>query len=307
MKKRFVSSILAFSVLTLFTISGCKKSAESETDYTSNFSVQTDDQTFFSAEDDAVSNEVNTVLEVDSTFAGRVENTVCHTTITHSSTSTSKILTITYNGLDCSGNRNRTGVVVLTLPKEKRWKEAGAQLSITYNNFSITRVSDTKTIVLNGTKTVTNVTGGELKNLPTLKAITHNITSSDLSITFSDGTKRSWQIVKQRVFTFNNGVVISTQGMHTDGTTNNIAEWGINRLGETFSTQIVEPVVLRQDCDFRIVSGKIAYTKLERPVTITYGLNAAGVATTCPGTGHYYYKIEWTTIKNIAHSVIHSY
>lgn len=306
MRKTLIILLMAFSAVSVFTVTGCKKSGNTEPDYTNDFTAQSEDQTFVSTEDDAISNDANALIEVDSSFAGRTENTVCDATITHSSTTTTKTLTITYNGQACNGNHTRTGVVILTLPREKRWKDAGAQLSVTYQNLKITRISDNKSITLNGTKTITNVSGGELGNLATLRTITHSITSSALSITFSDGTKRDWQISKQRVFTFNNGVVISTRGTHTDGAASNIAEWGTNRLGKQFSTQIAEPLVIRQDCDFRLVSGKII-SNLERQATITFGLNASGIATTCPGVGHYYYKIEWTGLQNEPHSVILPY
>jgi hypothetical protein len=309
MKKNVLILIMAFSAITLITVNGCKKSTASEVDYTADFTVQSEDQTFVSAEDDAVSNDANTIVEADSAFSGaRTDNGVCDAVITRSSTTATKVLTITYNGQSCAGNHVRTGVVILTLPKEKRWKDAGAQLSITYQNLKITRAGDNKSIILNGTKTITNVTGGELINLFRGGTVTHSITSSALSITFDDGTKRDWQIAKQRIFTFNNGIVISTRGTHTEGTASNISEWGTNRLGKVFSTQIAEPLVIRQDCDFRLVSGKIIYSNLQSPVTITFGLNATGAATTCPGTtGRYYYKIDWTGLLNVAHSIILPY
>jgi hypothetical protein len=309
MKKNYLILVMAFSAITLFTITGCKKSAADEADYTADFTVQSEDQTFVSAEDDAVSNDANTIIEADTAFAGgRTESSVCDASITRSSTSASKILTITYYGQNCAGKHTRTGVVILTLPKEKRWKDAGAQLSITYQNLKISRVGDNKSIILNGTKTITNVSGGELASLATLRTITHSITSSALSITFDDGAKRDWQIAKQRVFTYNNnGIVVSTRGTHIEGTASNISEWGTNRLGKVFSTRIAEPLVIRKDCDFRLVSGKIVYSNLQSPVTITFGLNAAGAATTCPGTGRYYYKIDWTGVLNVAHSIILPY
>ena len=309
MKKNFLILVMSFSAVTLIAINGCKKSAGSEADYTADFTVQSEDQTFVSAEDDAVSNDANTLVESDVEFGGgRTENTICDATITHSTTATTKVLTVTYTGQSCAGNHTRTGMVIITLPKEKRWKDAGAQLSITYQNLKITRTGDKKSIVLNGTKIITNVSGGEIGSLALLRTITHSITSSALSITFDDGTKRDWQISKQRVFTYNNGIVISTRGTHAEGTALNISEWGTNRLGKPFITQIAEPLVIRQDCDFRLVSGKIVYANLQSPVTITFGLNATGAATSCPvGTDHYYYKVDWTGLQNVAHSIILPY
>ncbi len=112
-----------------------------------------------------------------------------------------------------------------------------------------------KVSYLTVTKTYTNVSGGLLKDLATLQTITHTITGT-MSIDFDNGTTRTWNVSKQRVFTYDNGIVITTTGTYSDGTYNDIAEWGLNRLGESFKSLISEPKVIRQDCDFRLVSGQ---------------------------------------------------
>lgn len=140
MNKFFAILLTALSAITLLSINGCKKSNKTDTDYTSDFTIHAEDETFVSAEDDLVSNEVNTLVETEASFGGRADNTICDATITQSITATTRSLTITYNGQNCAGNRSRTGVVILTLPKERKWKDAGAQLSLTYQNFKITRL-----------------------------------------------------------------------------------------------------------------------------------------------------------------------
>src|SRR5690606_23393363 len=115
-------------------------------------------------------------------------------------------------------------------------------------------------ITINGTQTYTNVSGGLLINLPVLGTITHTITSSNMSVTFDNGSQRTWQVARQRVFTYNNGVVITVTGTHTDGSVIGIAEWGTNRFGRSFITAITQPLVLKQDCSFRVGSGKVVHT-----------------------------------------------
>jgi hypothetical protein len=128
-----------------------------------------------------------------------------------------------------------------------------------------------------------------------------------MSITFDDGSQRVWQIAKQRVFTYSNGIVISTTGTHTDGNTTGICEWGTNRLGNAFATQIVAPLVIRQDCMFRLTSGQVKHTKLLRSVEATFGLDITGNPTSCPGAGPYYMKIVWTNALGVSTTVILPY
>ncbi len=70
----------------------------------------------------------------------------------------------------------------------------------------------------------------------------------------------------------------------------------LNRLGESFKSLISEPKVIRQDCDFRLVSGQNTLINNLGTAVITYGLDAEGNPTGCPGSGTYYYKLVWTGV-----------
>ena len=141
---------------------------------------------------------------------------------------------------------------------------------------------------------MTNVSGGSMTQLATLNSIIHTI-SDNLSITFADNLVRTWQVSKQRVFTYNNGIVMTTTGTHNDGTNSNVAEWGTNRFGTAFESLITVPKVFRQDCDFRLVSGQNVILRSDSlNSVITFGLDATGHTTACPGSGNYYLEITWT-------------
>ncbi|MEO5996906.1 MAG: hypothetical protein ABIN89_09235 [Chitinophagaceae bacterium] len=299
-----------FSLPVIFT--ACKKSdSQVNTDNTTKVTVQTDDQSRVFEETGAISNDVNIVLEASSpSITGREVNTqalICDATVAVDTLSNPKKITITYNGTNCLGNRTRAGVVVVAIAAGVHWKNAGAAISLTYQNLKVTRLSDNKSITLNGTHTITNVSGGLLINLPNLQSITHTIASSSMSITFDDGTQRTWQVARQLVFTYNNGIVISTRGFHTDGANTGIEEWGTTRFGNIFISSITEPLVIRQDCSFRLVSGKIKHETVLATATATFGLNASGAATSCPGTGSYYFKADWTGLNGKTYTIILPY
>lgn len=294
-KKILLSLASVLFLAALFT--ACKKETGATADNTAEASIQSDDQARVSTEVDAVANDANAALETSSSFSGRFteaqSTVVCDATLVYDSVSNPRTITITYNGGNCWGSRVRTGVVTISMAQGVHWKDPGAAITITFQNLKITRVSDNKSITLNGSQTYTNVSGGLLINLPALGTITHTITSSNMSITFDDGTQRTWQVAEQRVFSFNNGVVVTTTGTHTDGSVTGIAEWGLNRFGHAFASSIVEPLVIRQDCSFRLVSGEVKHTTPAVTATVTFGLDASGLPTSCPGTGHYYFKVVW--------------
>ncbi|MBI5373709.1 MAG: hypothetical protein HZA79_16915 [Sphingobacteriales bacterium] len=311
MKPRFLSfaaAILSFSLI--FT--SCKKEGSSSgtQDFTAETSTHSDDQSRFSAEVDAVANDANLVLETTAGFTnkpGDLQSIICDATIVVDTLSNPRTITITFDSSNCLGNRIRTGVIVISMAQGVRWKNAGAVLNVSFQNYKVTRLSDNKSITINGTQTYTNVSGGLLINLPTLNTITHTISSSNMSVTFDNGSQRTWQVARQRVFTYNNGVNITITGTHTEGNTTGIAEWGTNRFGRPFVTAIAEPVVLKQDCAFRVGSGKVVHTTDSYTASATFGLDANGAPTTCPGSGHYYMKIVWTGPAGNTHTALLPY
>ena len=72
------------------------------------------------------------------------------------------ILTINFNGATCD-DRSRTGKILLTIQNYAsgvRWKHVNAVLQVDYINYKVTRTSDGKSIELNGTQLLTNISGG---------------------------------------------------------------------------------------------------------------------------------------------------
>ncbi|MCP9751667.1 hypothetical protein [Ferruginibacter sp. HRS2-29] len=301
----FLSCLLAVAVL--FT--SCKKDDTNPVADNTDLAQHSDDQSRFSQEIDAVANDANTSIDNFVAFDGFVESTmgvICDATAVLDSADGKRRITITYNGQNCSGTRTRTGVVVLSMPLASRWKDAGAVLTVDVQQLKVTRILDGKSITINGTTTITNVSGGRLRDLATLGTIKHTISSTGMSITFDNGSQRVWQIAKERVFTYNNGVVITTNGTHTDGNITGISEWGTNRFGNEFVTSISTPMVIRQDCNFRLVSGQVTHQRLLATTVVTFGLDSAGNPVSCP-SGNFYFKIVWTGTNGIVSTYILPY
>ena len=103
---------------------------------------------------------------------------------------------------------------------------------------------------------------------------------------------------RKKEFTYDNGLVISVSGMHNTEEESNVADWGTNRFGKEFTTSITSPIVLKQDCDFRVSAGTIKHKTEVFTSTATFGLDASGNATACPGSGKYYYRLEWSRNSN---------
>ncbi len=260
-------AILMIAIITIAF--SCKKNTTDSADGSTATDLQTqaDDQSQISNEDEILNDDANAALYSQPAVSGNsiitegsasiavnsvsqsttdVPPPICDATIALDSTADARTLTITYNGQSCWGNRTRSGTVVISIPKNTFWKEAGAAVTVSIQNLKITRLRDMKSITLNGTKTYTNVSGGKITDLPNLTSVTHTITGT-LTISFDNNTQRVWNVAKQRVFTYDNGLVITTTGTHSDDSNSGIAEWGTNRFGVGFASLITQPKVIQPE------------------------------------------------------------
>lgn len=286
-------SVLTLALLLTFT--ACKKDSKSE-DNSQQLTAHADDQRQVSDQIDNATADASAALESSPFLAGRMQNpplNLCNASAVFDTVSNPRTITITYNGNDCRGTHYRTGVIVLSMPAGVRWRDAGASVTATYQNFKVKRLSDNKSITINGAHLLTNVSGGLLYELATQSPVIHTISSNNMNIKFDDNTQRTWQVARKRTYTYNNGAVLTISGNYTSGNNNQIAEWGTDRFGRSFTTSITQPLVIRQDCNFRLAAGEVKHESVGT-ATVTFGLNASGQPASCPGTGNYYFKIVWT-------------
>ena len=104
-----------------------------------------------------------------------------------------------------------------------------------------------------------------------------------MSVTFDNTAQRTWQTSLRRVFTYNNGIVVTFTGSSS----------GDNRFGHSFNATITQPLVVAQSCNFRYTSGQVQSTGSLITTTTTFGLDSNGNAVSdCPSV--LYYKIVWT-------------
>lgn len=313
MKLKLVSTlslVLFFFAFVLF--SACKKDDATPNNNGENdvVSAAVTDESQVTTEMDGIALDAATAIEYEPTFSGNygvLDQIICDATVTYSTSTDPMTVTITYNGSNCGAGRSRTGSIVLSMAKGTEWQTPGSFFTITFNDLKITKTATNKSITITGTHTVTNVSGGLLINLPTEESITHIITSENMKVSFDNGTARSWNIAKQRVYTYNNGAVLTITGIHTEGDESGIAEWGTNRLGGSFKTSTVTPVVVKQSCNFRVTGGSVKHSTETFSAVATFGLNAGGEAIDCPGTGTYFYKLVWTGQNGASLSLILPY
>lgn len=294
--KQNIPFLRLLSLALLLSFTACTKDhSTDETKDNSEISVHSDDELFITSEIDWVFTEVSQMMDLGSNISPRQQdNMICDATVALDLISNPRTVTITYNGGNCLPNRSREGVIVLSVAQGMELQNAGAVFKVSFKDFKITRKSDKKSITVNGEQTYTNVSGGSLIGLSSQDGdVVHTVVSNGLSLTFKDGSKRTWQVAQKRIYTYNNGIVATVLGMRTENNDSKVAVWGTNRFGTAFTSSITDPLVIRQDCSFRLTSGTIKHTVGAVTATATFGLDASGSPVSCPA-GNYFYKLEWT-------------
>ncbi|GGA85890.1 hypothetical protein [Puia dinghuensis] len=330
MKTKNIQHLLVATSLSLLLFACSKNNSNSSsTPSNSDLQTQSTDQTEITAETDAAFNDVNTAMTSQATVSGASEGSslrygvtvdggnqdtvksyICDAVVTIDTVDNPRTITINYNGANCSLTRTRTGKVVISFAKGVTWRTQGAVVTVTFDSLKITRLSNGKTLTLNGTHTYTNVTGGSLASLSASNAgpIIHTVTSNNMSITFDNGAQRSWNIARQRSFTYSSGLVMTETGMQTQNGVSGISEWGTNRFGNAFTMQIVNGLVISQSCFFQLTTGQVALTNVAGTTDITFGLDANGNSTGCPvSPATYYFKLVWTGNGGKTYTTIQAY
>ena len=175
-------SRIAIIVIALFSlVISCKKDNTNNNTNNNATTVQTqaDDQTMVSNEADIMANDINAALSSQSSINGNsatvvrsgmvvvnsvnsvthtqgtgqitIDSLICDASIVIDTTVNPRTITINYDGTNCWGNRTRTGVVVVSIAQGVHWEDKGAIVNVAVQNLLITRMSDKKSITLNGT------------------------------------------------------------------------------------------------------------------------------------------------------------
>jgi hypothetical protein len=329
--KNSIQKISGLLICFVLTFASCKKSDVNTGDISPDNTVVelgkiSTNQANFAEEMDESDAEINELLSMaeyslDGIVAqvDTVRQPVCGSTVIRDTLNGLKRLVISYNGQTCNfprGSITRSGSIIVSMPLGVRWVDAGAALTVSFNQFSVTKITtmpvpDTGYVLVNGSKTLTNITGGRLgrPQMPaTLDTIIHEVFSPGMQVSFGDGTSRNWQVHKRRTFISSpSGVTIKSAGLHNDGSSSSIMEWGTDRLNVAFTSSTPIELVATSGCGFRIVSGEVFHKRGTASVRITFGCDSTGA----PLTGcapRMYRKIVYTDANgNVAAPVLKPY
>ena len=318
-KKLLFISIVAIT-FAVFLVGGCKKKDTTTNTNPVNIAStadgiqqtqKTSDQSDAENGSNQAMDDCNSAMQGVSTTRS-IQTTYCNMTI-DSSNGSHGTLVLTYNGNDCNNLTNRTGTITVQLPYANghvtTWSTPGVTASLTFTNFKVTNLASNKSITYNGIHRVTNVNGGGLVQLYLGTPIVNKVRAA-MQLTFSDSTTRSWNVATTRTLSsvaYSGIVKATTAGDTILAGHNHVAFWGVNRINESFTIDMPTSfsyMVYGTTCLYKPQTGVIVFYGVAHSLTLTYGVDANGNATTaCP----YGYKFSWVDGNGASQQIVLAY
>ncbi|MES2681709.1 MAG: hypothetical protein V4635_17570 [Bacteroidota bacterium] len=297
----FKISLLFFVIL--FSFSACKKRrAFNEEDGQASI-----DYWCVQSENDAVVSDVNDLLsgnrslrelgDSPSSIKGAT-GTLCDFSLDTALLGTGTVK-LNYNSITC-GNRTRTGsikVKVVDYPAHEWWQQQ-CKLEVIYLAYKITRVSDGKSIELNGRQIITNETGGTWQDLLIdEKNVLSTSVDANLNATFEDGKMASYNIERSYSYTFPGDIITcKAEGNRSHGVEGLDTE-GLTRDGDEFFSRVTTPIVWNLTCGaWAPVAGEVMIEVADKSFQLKclFGVDEGGNSIGAgPNDCSYGWKVEW--------------
>jgi hypothetical protein len=311
----FIAIFLIFAVVT-----GCKKKETTVITTTVNDSstqgiIASDELNVNDEIDQAIDEAVNGIcMPVSTSGATAVNLYTIKGAVVDTSQVDSGIVNIFYYGVETDITKSRSGTVEIQLPvvhkKVTPWKTVGVKAKITITAYEVMYLNTNNlSLWFQGSFTVTNVNGKMLVSLPTTDSLVEKV-NGPIGFTNNDNgailSVYSWNLCKNRVLKVTNtaAVTVTTYGDTSINGINNIADWGTDRLNQTFYTSVTSPIFQNASTPifYNPFSGVKIIESIPEPITVTFGVNQQGAVVTT-GTP-YGYNINWTTSGVARDSVI---
>ncbi len=293
MKLRKICGLLIATAMFSVFATSCKKDTkdEKDTDSTSIQQLVKDEAVIESSFEDAL-NDANDVLSKGNS---KDIQTPPNTTVDSVISGDTIIYTLTFNGLNASNTKFKTGKIHLKKNITTPWSQALTTITVTFDSLKVTKVANGNWVMLIGNKIWQNVSGGLVKNLTASGSPVIHKVSGSVQATFSDYSTRIWNIARELTYSGNfatHEIILTVNGFGNANGYSNLVVWGLNRHNENFYTQITQAVVHKQSCGWDPVSGSKIHQipANNKSATITFGFDSSNQPTTaCPDR----LKIDW--------------
>ncbi len=295
---------LALLVAGTSWLSACKKKEDATPAAPTEQVQQSQDNSDVRDEGDQLNSDVDEALKnYDDIRGGRVAaNQVCGCQISRSG----RVVTLTFDGTTPCGSPSRTrgGVVTVELVRGQRWSEQNAQLKITMQDYTVTRLNTdpakVRSVKLNGTKYLTNVRGHNWLAVVTgADSVEQLETGRNLRAEFRNGATATYNMRRRVTWRIRprsgaaNTIYYRAQGDTAIGQDQGVDTWGTNRNGQSFVGILSPAWSSNTFCGlWRPTAGTNTYKAGGNMLTFQAGVNEQG--NTDSRECAFGYKVSWT-------------
>lgn len=326
--KVIIYKSISIAALLFLFLPSCKKRTETTlintTDDAATQTIIAADELEVNYELDQTVNEAILASSISSTTSGIATSTnpdILFTAIPDAVIDTNKIkkgiIIINYYGKNPDKTKARTGTLeirhALAGGKVIPWKTKGASMKLIYNQYEIVFLKIVnKSIVLNDTGVVTNLSGGLLQTLLPGDSVVNKV-KARLAFTNNDNIT----VIQQWIWDFNrhqvyklNDTTITTMitGDTVVNGTDGVVTCGTTRSGQNFYTSITTPVIqniAKSSFLYNPLSGVKNIQGIKEPITVTYGVDQQG---NLVNSGKPYgYKFKWINASGITKGELKGY
>lgn len=289
--------------MTLLLTTGCKKKRA----FNEESAQDTADTRMAQGENEEVIKDVDLAIMERKLLTGSASapagTSLCGVII-DTSLESSGIITLRFKDTSCY-NKKRKGSIKITMEGYplKKWKHAGSRLRVDFTAYQVTRMSDGKSVMFDGTEYITNISGDtwlELWFLNT-KTLVHTVTTSNLKITFNNGDIGIMNINRRQTYTYVDKVTIcKTEGIGNYNGKSNLDNWGQTRDGSVYTCEVITPIEWKTSCGAMApLSGEVSIDVegKEYEMKCLFGVNKEGDVVSDPNTCPYGWKTSWSRKK----------
>lgn len=304
--------MMAVSIASLTLFSSCLRN-RNNVKLDKNIEQHNNDANYYKGQLDQADTDINNTLKDIPAFGKNDEgleifsSPLCGCTI-DSVDIAQKIIYFNFDGVTpCfSPSVTRSGQIKVQLTSGNYWRDPGAVITETFTNYKITRLSDNKSIMFNGVKTLENVNGHNwLTFILSQSTFKHRERAFNIDVTFDNNQHATWNSARTTEWSYiqaGGGIPYARVGFAADGDTslngyNTVDSWGINRFGSPFTTYYNTPVVSNTYCGlWRFTSGELVHNVDNNNFTLTLGVDQNGNPSSAACA--YGYKVEWSNGNN---------
>ncbi|PBQ34443.1 hypothetical protein CNR22_22570 [Sphingobacteriaceae bacterium] len=295
-----------FVRVVLVTLVICSVSCKKKKAFKNENGQGSEDVRSVQAQSDEVARDLNTAIKEQPLLRGGVPtNQAVRTQICGAEIDTlsvaNGVIRLHYLGATCNGVK-KTGTIVATLTDypTTKWKNQGCSLKIEFLSYKVIQ-SNGKLVQFDGTAYMKNLSGNtwyEMMNGLTASSLIQTQMTEGLVVTYDGNNTAVFNMNRSLTYNYTGSVTsCRIEGLGSSEGKSNLDNWGQDRIGNNFTTEINSALVWKSNCGINsLTAGEqtLQVEGKEYDMKCIFAVNESGSLVSDENTCSYGWKASWT-------------